>query len=136
MAKETFSLVVPAGHALSSCNFTSLSPLAEEGFILFSSDYSPDYYRTVLSICEDAGFHPKISHKSVHAHTIFRLVEAGLGVAIVPTSLQQGFQMNIRFIELQNIRQRAVLKAVWKSDHHNRALDVCIEHLRRQSECL
>lgn len=136
VAKETFSLVVPAGHALSSCNFTSLSPLAEEGFILFSSDYSPDYYRTVLSICEDAGFHPKISHKSVHAHTIFRLVEAGLGVAIVPTTLQQGFQMNIRFIELQNIRQRAVLKAIWKSDHHNRALDTCIEHLRRQSECL
>jgi DNA-binding transcriptional LysR family regulator len=133
VAKETFSLVVPAGHALSSCNFTSLSPMAEEGFILFSSDYSPDYYRTVLSICEDAGFHPKINHKSVHAHTIFRLVEAGLGVSIVPTSLQEGFQMNIRFIELEKIRQRAVLKAVWKKDHHNRALDTCVEHLINQS---
>jgi DNA-binding transcriptional LysR family regulator len=133
VAQETFSLVVPAGHTATSCNLTSLAPLANDGFILFNSDYSPDYYRTVLSICEDAGFHPRISHKSVHAHTIFRLVEAGLGVSIVPTSLQKGFQMNIRFIALENIRQRAVLKAVWKRDHHNRALDTCIEHLRNQS---
>lgn len=134
VVRETFSLVVPAGHALTPPKFKSVAQLAGEAFILFSPEYSPDYYRTVLSICEDAGFHPRISHKSVHAHTIFKLVEAGLGVAIVPTSLQHGFQLGIRFIELGQIRQRAVLTAVWKREHQNRALDHCIEHLRPGSK--
>ncbi len=130
VVRETFSLVVPEGHPLQASHFKSVAQLAKEAFILFSPEYSPDYYRTVLSICEDAGFHPRISHKSVHAHTIFKLVEAGLGVAIVPTSLQHGFQLGVRFIDLGQIRQRAVLTAVWKREHQNRALDHCIERLR------
>ena len=130
VVRETFSLVVPGAHAVTASNFKSVAQLASEPFILFSPEYSPDYYRTVLSICEDAGFHPRISHKSVHAHTIFRLVEAGLGVAIVPTSLQQGFDLGVRFIELKKVRQRAVLTAVWKREHQNRALDHCIGRLR------
>jgi len=130
VVRETFSLVVPGAHPVTASNFRSVAQLAAEPFILFSPEYSPDYYRTVLSICEDAGFHPRISHKSVHAHTIFKLVEAGLGVAIVPTSLQQGFDLGVRFIELKKVRQRAVLTAVWKQEHQNRALDHCIDRLR------
>jgi DNA-binding transcriptional LysR family regulator len=133
VVRETFSLVVPSGHLLTPASFRSVAQLAKEAFILFSPEYSPDYYRTVLSICEDAGFHPRISHKSVHAHTIFKLVEAGLGLAIVPTSLQHGFRLDVRFIELGQIRQRAVLTAVWKREHQNRALDLCIERLRAGS---
>lgn len=133
VVRETFSLVVPGAHPVTTANFRSVGQLAEEAFILFSPEYSPDYYRTVLSICEDAGFHPRVSHKSVHAHTIFKLVEAGLGVAIVPTSLQQGFDLGVRFIDLKKVRQRAVLTAVWKREHHNRALDHCIDRLRELS---
>ncbi|MFM1877365.1 MAG: hypothetical protein RLZZ241_231 [Bacteroidota bacterium] len=131
--RETFSLVVPKGHPITEANFNSMSQLSDQNFILFSPEYSPDYYRMVLSICEDAGFHPKISHRSVHAHTIFRLVEAGFGVALIPTSLQQGFKMDIRFIQLSDIRQRAVLTAIWKRVHHNRALESCIAQLRSLS---
>jgi DNA-binding transcriptional LysR family regulator len=130
VVRETFSLVLPKQHCITAGSFESVAQLSDQEFILFSPEYSPDYYRTVLSICEDAGFHPRVSHKSVHAQTIFRLVAAGLGVAIVPTSLQQGFNLEIKFIELKNISQRAQLKAVWKRDHHNRALDACIDKIR------
>jgi DNA-binding transcriptional LysR family regulator len=128
--RETFSLVVAEGHPIVASNFHSISQFKEDPFILFSPEYSPDYYRTILSICDDGGFRPKVSHKSVHAHTIFKLVANGMGVAIVPTSLQQGFDLKIRFLELKDIPQRAVLYAVWKRDHKNRSLDRCIEYLR------
>lgn len=131
--RETFSLVVPEDHPFSGKSLGSIRDFAGESFILFTPEYSPDYYRTVLSICEDAGFHPQVSHKSVHAHTIFKLVAAGLGVAIVPTSLQHGFQLKVRFLELSGIRQRAVLTAVWNRAHHSNALQHCIEHLRGSS---
>lgn len=129
VVQETFSLVVPENHLVKQDSFRSIKQFKEEAFILFSPAYSPEYYQTVMSICEDAGFRPTVSHKSVHAHTIFKLVANGLGVAIVPTSLQFGFQLDIRFLELQNIRQRAVLNAVWKKGYRNKALDQCIEYL-------
>ncbi|MBC2838668.1 LysR family transcriptional regulator [Robiginitalea sp. SC105] len=131
--RETFSMVVPSDHPMKGPAIASAREFSEEPFILFTPEYSPDYYRTVLSICEDAGFHPRVSHKSVHAHTIFKLVAAGLGVAIVPTSLQHGFRLKVRFLELSEIRQRAVLTAVWNRSHHSKALEHCIERLKVQS---
>lgn len=129
VVRETFSLVVPGDHPIDASNFRSIGQFQKEPFILFSPEYSPDYYRTILSICDEGGFRPRVSHKSVHAHTIFKLVEGGMGIAIVPTSLQYGFDLQIRFLELNSIPQRAVLYGVWKKDHRNRALDRCIEYL-------
>ena len=127
--EDTFSIVLPKDHKLNSTSFKGVHQLAEESFILFSQDYSPLYYDTVMSICEDKGFTPKISHKSVHAQTIFKLVENNLGIAIVPTSLQYGFQMDVKFIKLKKISQRAVLSVIWKVDNRNPALQHCIDLL-------
>lgn len=127
--EDTFSLVLPKNHALNPSNFKGIEQLSEADFILFAQDYSPLYYDTVISICEDAGFKPQISHKSVHAQTIFKLVENGLGISIVPTALQHGFQLNVKFIELAKIKQRAVLSVLWKDDHHNLALKHCLDLL-------
>lgn len=120
---DTFSLVVPKDHFLDKDNFTNMNQVAKEHFVLFSSDYSSVYYNKIVSICEDQGFTPIVSHKSVHAQTIFKLVESKLGVAIVPTSLQKGFDLNIKFLEIPNISQRAELSVIWKSDNRNPALE-------------
>ncbi|WP_086476588.1 LysR family transcriptional regulator [Arenibacter amylolyticus] len=127
--EDTFSVVLPAAHPLSVQDFKGMGQLSEENFILFSQDYSPLYYDTIMSICEDAGFTPKVSHKSVHAQTIFKLVENNLGVAIVPTSLQFGFKMKVKFVELARIPQKAVLSVVWKEDNRNPALRHCVNLL-------
>lgn len=130
---DTFSVVLPELYPMLTREFKDVGQLAEENFILFAQDYSPLYYDTVMSICEDAGFTPKVSHKSVHAQTIFKLVENNLGIAIVPTSLQYGFQMKVKFIELRNIPQRAILSVVWKEDNRNPALRHCINMLLNRS---
>ncbi len=131
---DTFSVVLPELYPMLTREFKDVGQLAEENFILFAQDYSPLYFDTVMSICEDAGFTPKVSHKSVHAQTIFKLVENNLGIAIVPTSLQYGFQMKVKFIELRNIPQRAILSVVWKEDNRNPALRHCINMLLNRSK--
>lgn len=127
--EDTFSLVLPANHPMDAGNFKGLHEFRDENFILFSQDYSPLYFDTVMSICEDAGYTPRVSHKSVHAQTIFRLVENHLGIAIVPSSLQKGFNMDVKFIDLDKIPQRAVLAVVWKKEHRNKALEHCLSLL-------
>ncbi|MEX0312808.1 MAG: LysR substrate-binding domain-containing protein [Allomuricauda sp.] len=127
--EDTFSLVLPKDYPLDEKSFKGIRQVAQDDFILFSQDYSPLYFDTVMSICEDGGFTPNVSHKSVHAQTIFKLVENKLGIAIVPTALQYGFQMEVKFIELKKIKQRAILSAVWKVDNRNPALQNCIDLL-------
>lgn len=130
--QEKFALVIPKKHPIQAANFKSLQQLAEESFILFSSDYSSNYYNNIMSIFTDAGFTPKVSHKSIHANTIFRLVESGLGVAIVPMSLTKGASLaiNIEVIQLNNIPQRAVLSVAWKKDRHYPAMDKLLRFLK------
>ncbi|MDR7131037.1 DNA-binding transcriptional LysR family regulator [Algoriphagus sp. 4150] len=120
--KDSFSLVVPKDHPIHQDDFVSVSQFKDESFVLFSSDYSNLYYEQIIGICRDAGFSPKIRHKSVHALTIFKLVENEMGVAIVPTSLKEGYELNVRFMEIPNIRQFTELSAIWKAGNRNPAL--------------
>lgn len=126
---DGFSVALPKEHPLTARNFKNMGQLKDEPFILFSSDYSPLYYDKIMSICEDQGFSPRISHKSVNAHTIFKLVESGLGVAIIPSSLHQGFDLDVKFIKLKDVPQNTVLSAVWRSDNRNPATRKVIDLL-------
>ncbi|NVJ85413.1 MAG: LysR family transcriptional regulator [Algoriphagus sp.] len=120
--RDTFSIVVPQNHPIHKSDFKSIAQFAQESFILFSSDYSNYYYEQIIGICRAAGFNPHVKHKSVHALTIFRLVENGLGVAIIPTSLKEGYDLNVRFMEIPGISQFTELSVIWKAENRNPAL--------------
>lgn len=122
VSKDTFSVVLPKTHPLNKDNFKNIKQLENENFILFSKDYSPLYYQKIMSIFEDQNFQPNINHRSVHAQTIFTLVENELGVAIVPTSLQKGFDLNVKFLEIPTIKQEAILSMIWKENSQNPSL--------------
>ena len=127
--EDSFSLVLPKDHTLNKENFRNLSQLKEEPFILFEQTYSPDYFDQVMQIFKDSGFSPIISHNTVHASTIFKLVENNFGISIVPTALQFGYSGNIKFIELTKISQRTVLSVAWNSSNRNPILHKILEHL-------
>lgn len=120
--EDTFSLVLPSDHSLTKRKFKTLDQVKDEAFILFEKEYSPAYYQKVMSVFEYGGFQPIISHTSVHANTIFRLVENKFGISIVPSSLALGYDMKVKFIELKKIPQRTVLSVVWNKSNRNPVL--------------
>ena len=127
--EDTFSLVLPKDHPLDESNFENLSQFKEEAFILFESSFNESYHEKVMQIFDHSNFSPIISHQTVNASTIFRLVEKKFGVAIVPTSLKLGYNMNIKFIELNNIPQRTTLQVVWNNMNMNPVLNSLINTL-------
>lgn len=117
--KETFTLILPKNHWMTEAQFENLAQLKEDAFILFDKIYSAAYHARIMSIFEDSGVSPNISHSTVHANTIYKLVENNFGIAIVPKSLQIGYNMNVKFIELKNIPQRATLSICWNRGNRN-----------------
>ena len=126
--EDTFSLVLPKNHPITCKNFKNLSQLKNEEFILFEQSYSPDYYEQVIQIFDDSGFAPTISHNTVHASTIFKLVENNFGISIVPTALKFGYDMNIKFVELTKIKQRTILSVAWNEENRNPVLKNILKH--------
>ena len=113
---DTFSLVLPENHPVSAENFRGLQQLADESFILFEPTYSESYYEKVLQLFDAAGFGPQLSHSTVNASSIYRLVANGMGLSIVPTALREGYDMGVKFIELDQLPQRTTLRAVWHGE--------------------
>lgn len=126
---ETFSLVLPVNHPVTDTEFRNIGQFRDENFILFPNEQSQLYYQQIINLCADQGFAPKVAHRSIHAPTIFRLVENGMGLSVIPTSLASTENPNIRFIELKGIPQQTALYAVWKKINNNPALPYFLEML-------
>ncbi|WGH75273.1 LysR family transcriptional regulator [Tenacibaculum tangerinum] len=124
--KENFCLVLPKDHPINASNFKNLNQLKNEPFILFDPSYSPSYHEKVMQIFTDSGFTPIISHLTIHAASIYKLVENNFGLSIVPKSLQQGYDMNVQFIELTDIKQHTTLSVVWNTHNRNPLLNTLI----------
>lgn len=125
--KENFCLVLPKEHFLNEHNFKDISQLKDESFILFDEQYSSSYYEKVMQIFDDQGFSPIVSHNTIHASSIYKLVENGFGVSIVPKSLTQLNYEGLKFIELDMIPQKTVLSVVWNKQNRNPSLDAVIQ---------
>lgn len=125
--KENFCLVLPKNHAITSLNFKDISQLKDEAFILFDQTYSASYYEKVMQIFDDSGFSPVVSHNTIHASSIYKLVENNFGISIVPKSLEIENHTGVQFIELKEVSQKTVLSLVWNKENRNPALRTILQ---------
>ncbi|TYA77969.1 LysR substrate-binding domain-containing protein, partial [Seonamhaeicola marinus] len=116
---ENFCLVLPKSFKISSKSLKNLESFKNESFILFDPKYSASYYEKVMQIFDDSGFLPIISHNTIHAGSIYKLVENGFGISIVPKSLAANNNENLQFIELDKMKQKTTLSVVWNKNNRN-----------------
>lgn len=131
LLEEPFCLVLPKNHKINASNFKNLKQFENESFILFDSKYSNSYYEKVMQLFDDSGFSPIVSHNTIHAGSIFTLVENGFGISIVPQSLQTGYEDRVEFVSLQGLAQRTKLTAVWNENHNNPSLGKFVKLLHQ-----
>jgi len=125
--EESFCLIVPKGHAINHRNFKGLEQFSKESFILFESSYSPSYYQKVMQLFRESGFTPKVAHNTIHASSIYRLVENGFGVSIVPESLRLAHFKGVQYISLDQYSARTSLSAIWYKENRNPILGHFLE---------
>lgn len=128
--KESFCLVLPENHQINADNFKSLMQFKEESFILFDPKYSSSYYEKVMQLFDDSGFSPIVSHNTIHAGSIYKLVENNFGISIVPKSLATKDNPKIKFIELKKAKQKTTLSVVWNTDNRNPILKHIVSLLK------
>ena len=92
LLQEAMVLALPRGHALARRENASkglaLKALAAETFIVYRRRSGPGLYDAILAACNAAGFSPRIGQEAPRIVSTLNLVAAGLGIALVPESLQ------------------------------------------------
>jgi DNA-binding transcriptional LysR family regulator len=97
---EPLVAAVPRHHALASQSKAWLADLRNDSFIGVDRTQSPHLFHDLAVMCEVAGFHYEPRRWGNQYTTILGLVEAGLGVAIVPQSLKALKLPNLAYVPL------------------------------------
>lgn len=99
-AREKFVAALPSGHLLARHRRVALGRLQEEPFVLFPRWAHPGLHDQLMDLCLAAGFHPRIILESTESLTILTLVQAELGVALLPESLRQLRVPGVSYLQL------------------------------------
>jgi DNA-binding transcriptional LysR family regulator len=88
--RERMIAAIPAGHPLARAPARiSIRRLAGEPAVMFPRAIAPVLFDEIVSFCKHSGFSLRIEQEAAQTQTIVSLVSAGLGVAIVPESIQR-----------------------------------------------
>ena len=99
-------LALPRGHALSRRKgAVAMRALAGETFIVYRRRSGPGLYDTILAACNAAGFSPRIGQEAPRIVSTLNLVAAGLGISLVPESLQRMHMDGVIFRRLTGAGQ-------------------------------
>lgn len=110
---DNFSVILPENHPIDNTNYIDFSVFSEEHLIRPARASGIDHVRKIESICSDAGFIPAVVHETDSAIASLKLVEAGMGIAIEPTSSLIGLNFNIKSIVLNNIDYKVEHTMMW-----------------------
>jgi len=102
---ERLVVALPTGHLLAHTNgdktAISIKALAGETFIIQGSRLRLGLYAATVAACHAAGFTPRIGPEASNFASTLNLVSVGLGVSLIPASLQR---MNIDGVTYQRLK--------------------------------
>ena len=92
LLEEEMVAALPAGHRLAAgakSTARRLAALEGETFILYRRPLGPGLYDAIIAACQRAGYSPRIGQEAPRMLATLSLVAAGLGVTLVPASMQR-----------------------------------------------
>ncbi len=114
LLEEAMLAALPSTHALAAGGMADgpalpLAALAAETFIVYRRRSGPGLYDAIFAACHAAGFSPLVGQEAPRIVSTLNLVAAGLGIAIVPASLQRMQMDGVVYRRLTGTQPRAPL---------------------------
>jgi len=109
-----------------------ISELSGERFISFQRASSPEVFDTIVRVCNDNGFSPKLQNELNNMNSVLSTVEAGEGVAIIPATARNLRSDNVAFFRLQPDEVRIDFIAAWAKKEPSIPLRFFVELLEEE----
>ncbi|WP_278044262.1 LysR family transcriptional regulator [Corticibacter populi] len=104
---ERFVAAVPLGNALTAHAELRMDMLAGEPFVFYTRGDAAGLQAMAMLACQQAGFLPRIAQEATQVQTVLSLVESGLGVALVPSIMQNSPNPGVAYRAIHDIAPAA-----------------------------
>lgn len=115
---------LPAGHPLLGAP-VGLEALAAEPFILYPGNPRPSYADQVLALFAGHGLNIRVVQLANELQTAIGLVAAGIGVTLVPASVQRLHRDDIGYTPLTDEKATSPIIASWRAGDESPLLRHC-----------
>jgi DNA-binding transcriptional LysR family regulator len=132
LQEEPLVVALPSRHAMARIGRSqpvSLKRLAIEPFIMIGPPGTGLHDETVAA-CRAAGFVPRLGQPAPRITSTLGLVAAGLGIALVPSTMQSVRMTGVVYRRLQGVTQKAFLGLAWRKDNPSPVLKRFIDTVR------
>ncbi|WP_165324873.1 LysR family transcriptional regulator [Rhizorhabdus phycosphaerae] len=99
----------------------------DEPLLLFPARVSPDFHELVMGFYRAQGREPAIRQEAIQMQTIVSLVSAGMGMALVPSSMRHLARTGTRYLELAGPAPMLETGLAWLSANRAPTLLALIE---------
>jgi DNA-binding transcriptional LysR family regulator len=98
-----------------------LEALSECGFVLYPHHPRPSFADLILAACHGAGFRPRVAQETMDLQTALSLVSAGVGVALVPASVERSQRHGVVYRQLSPPRPHSTLTLCYRREETSAA---------------
>jgi DNA-binding transcriptional LysR family regulator len=131
LVREPFVLAVPGSHPLASAAAVSVQDLDAQPFLMYSHSAYPPFNELLTGTLRSAQVAPEYVQWLGSSLTILALVNAGMGLALVPRCATNVVFKNVVFRDIDlGEGVQSELHLVWRSDNDNPACMMLLEAIR------
>lgn len=131
LVREPFVLAVPGSHPLASLAAVSVQDLDAQPFLMYSHSAYPPFNELLTGTLRSAQVAPEYVQWLGSSLTILALVNAGMGLALVPRCATNVVFKNVVFRDIDlGEGVQSELHLVWRSDNDNPACMMLLEAIR------
>ena len=134
LARDQLMLVMPSNHPKAAAARVALQDVAGERFIAFASENSLTLSGQVMGLWSRLGLTPRVAQKADNALAILGLVAAGVGNAILPSTVSAIHIPNVVWkpIDMEEQWTASAIVMLYRSDFRNEKLQSrFIEYIER-----
>lgn len=127
--EEKLVIVLPENHRFAKQTSISLKTLANEQFILPPEHLLNSLREQINSLCQDAGFPPKVRQEAAWISTILSLVAGEMGISLLPANVQNLRRNGVVYRDIQEQSPILEIVAVWRKDNESIVLQNFLQEI-------
>jgi DNA-binding transcriptional LysR family regulator len=126
---ESPSVFLHYEHPLAQKKNLKVSDLAQERFIMRDREESPQWYDHMLFLCAKNGFSPRVVSQTRRIEAVLMLVDAGMGITVLPKYLDMYAPKTLRVIEIEDEKDTLEVVVYWQKANKNPSIPLFLNVL-------
>ncbi|WP_337907122.1 LysR family substrate-binding domain-containing protein [Iningainema tapete] len=119
LQEDSLVIALPENHPLASQSQIPLEALADEPFILSALKHVPSLHTATISLCQNAGFRPKVAQEATWMITVLSLIAGGIGVALLSSNVRNLHRAGVVYRDIQGANLSRQIATVWRKGQEN-----------------